>query len=129
MSCGITYILTLFLFGTVFPAFLLGVQSGIGAAIGRAFRQAAYLLPRYLAVGLFTVLSLGILIFFENMGVGSDPVTPAGVPNPAGALVLAVVKLTSTFGLAVFAVVFCRSYQKDLRERGELSLSEVEVFS
>ncbi|WP_269585659.1 hypothetical protein [Roseibium sp. Sym1] len=131
MLCvGGVYFFAMFLFGTVFPARLFGVRPEIGAAVGRAFRQAGYLIPRLLlGVWGLSALSFVILILAENLGIGSDPVTSAGVPNPAGAMVLVLVKLTSLFSLALFAVIVCRAYLKDLRERGELPTRDAEVFA
>ncbi|POF28480.1 hypothetical protein [Roseibium marinum] len=131
IPCGaVISFLTMFLFGTAFPSQLFDVRPGIGAAIGRAFRQAGYLVPRlFFGVGFFAALSFAILILSENLGIGSDPITSAGTPDPAGALVLALVKLTSAFSLAVFAVVVCRAYLKDLQERGELPASDAEIFA
>lgn len=124
------YFLTMFLFGTAFPAMLLGVRPGAGLAVGRAIRQARYLLPR-LAFGVGGVMALGFaaLILFENLGIGSDPVTPQGIPDPAGALALAAVKLISSSSFAVFAVVICQAYRKDLEEQGEHLPSEADVFA
>lgn len=130
LASGIAYFMTMFLLGTVFPAYLLGVRKGIGPAIRRSFRQAAYLVPRILfGAGSVAVFGLVVLLLFERIGVGSDPVTPFGAPNIPGALVLLVVKVVSSFSFAVFSVIVCRAYLKDLREQGELPLAEAEVFA
>lgn len=122
--------LTTFLFGTVFPAHLIGVSAGIGTAAGRSFRQAGYMLPRLLfGAGSIAGLGFVILIFFENIGLGSDPFTPAGAPNILGGLVLLLVKLVVGYSFAVFSVIVCRAYLKDLEERGELPVAEADVFA
>lgn len=127
---GVVAFLTTFLFGTVFPAHLIGVSAGIGSAVGRSFRQVGYMLPRLL-FGAGSVAGLGflILIFFENIGIGSDPITPAGAPIILGGLVLLSVKLVAGYSFAVFSVIVCRAYLKDLEERGEMPVAEADVFA
>lgn len=127
---GAAVLLTTFLFGTVFPAHLIGVSNGIGASVGRSFRQAAYLIPRLLfGSGSIAGLAMAILIFFENIGVGSDLITPAGTLNIPGGLVLLAAKLMAGYGFALFSVIVCRAYLKDLKERGELPVAEADVFA
>ncbi|MBO6508498.1 MAG: hypothetical protein JJ979_08475 [Roseibium sp.] len=127
---AITYFLTMFLFGTLFPALVLGIRKGIGSAVTRSFRQAGYMIPRLvLGVGLFNVIPFAVLIIAENIGVGSDPLTATGAPDLAGACVLALVKLTSGFSLVIFAVIVCRAYLRDLSNLGELPTSDAEVFA
>jgi len=122
--------LSMYLFGTAFPAHLLGVSTGIGTAVNRSFRQAGYIIPRLLfGSGLIAALGFAILIFFENIGIGSDPITPAGTPNIPGGLVLLIAKLLVGYSFAVFSVVVCRAYLKDLEERGELPAAEADVFA
>lgn len=130
LATVVTSFLTMFLFGTLFPSLLLGIRTGIGSAVTRSFRQAGYLIPRLLlGVGLFSAIPFGLFIFAENIGVGSDPLTAAGTPDPGGAFVLALVNLTSGFSLVVFAVIVCRAYLRDLSNRGELPTSYAEVFA
>lgn len=122
--------LTTFLFGTVFPAHLKGVSAGIGPAVGRSLRQAGYLLPRLLfGSGALAGLAVLILLFAENAGIGSDAITPAGTANIPGGIVLLLAKLVSGYGLAVFSVIVCRAYLKDLEERGESPVAEADVFA
>ncbi|WP_299483319.1 hypothetical protein [uncultured Roseibium sp.] len=130
LSSGVVAFVAMFLFGTAFPAHLIGVSTGIGAAVSRSFRQAGYLLPRILlGAGSFAALAFVLLILFENTGIGSDPITPQGTPNIAGGIVLLIVKLVAGYSFAVFSVVVCRAYLKDLEERGELPVAEADVFA
>ena len=126
----LAYLFTMFLFGTALPSKLLGLRPEIGAAVGRSFRHAGYLLPRiFLGVGGLMLLSLAVLLVSETLGVGSDPVTSLGAPDVAGGVVLAVVKLLSGFSLALFAVIVSRAYLTDLQQKGELRPPEADVFS
>lgn len=130
LAAGAVAFVTTFLFGTVFPAHLRRVGTGIGAAVARSFRQAAYLLPRLLfGSGAVTGLGMFILIFSENVGIGSDAITATGSPNVPGGVVLLLAKLVSGYSLAVFSVIVCRAYLKDLEERGESPVAEADVFA
>lgn len=122
--------LTTFLFGTVFPAHLKGISTGIGKAAGRSLRQAGYLLPRLLfGSGALAGLAVVILLLAESAGIGSDAIAPAGTPNILGGFVLLLAKLVSGYGFAVFSVIVCRAYLKDLEERGETPVTEADVFA
>ncbi|WP_306144179.1 hypothetical protein [Roseibium sp. MMSF_3412] len=119
-----------YLLGTILPAKLLQKSDSIRAALKRALRQAGYLLPRYGGIYVpFSLVSAILYLALQAGGPELQPVTSTGEVHAFSFLLMVISTLISIAGEAMLMVTIARAYLKDLRELGDTSQFDVEVFA
>lgn len=119
-----------YLLGTLLPAKILKKSDSVRAALQRALRQAGYLLPRY--VGIYVPFSLVSATLYVALQLGEpelQPVTPTGEVHAFSFVVMVISGIISIVAEAVLIVMIARAYLQDLRELGDTSQLDVEVFA
>lgn len=130
ITATVVYYISGLLFGTLLPAQAMQIETGIVAALGRAKRQASYLLPRYFCI----CAPLVLIVLFLRLSV--DVTDPAALPispsfniNVGSLLVWAVSAFLDILNRVIFMVITATAFLKDLEERGVLPKAEAEVFA
>jgi hypothetical protein len=129
-SSALVFFVSYYFFESVLPAQIFGKKTKLLAAPPRAVRQGSYLVPKYLGL-YFPISALAAILYAAALFIGPTgvPVTASGDVGPVSLLLLVFSEMVDVLAQAVLMVMMARAYMNDLRELGEISANEAEVFA